>query len=88
MNNPNLPALRDKAARLPLEPGVYIMKDKSGQIIYVGKAKALRNRVSSYFRTVEKHLPKVYRMVEHVQDFEFIVTDSEFEALILECSLI
>ncbi len=88
MNNPNLSLLRDKAARLPLEPGVYIMKDKSGQIIYVGKAKLLRNRVSSYFRSVEKHLPKVYRMVEHVQDFEFIVTDSEFEALILECSLI
>lgn len=88
MNNPNLSNLRDKAARLPLEPGVYIMKDKAGQIIYVGKAKALRNRVSSYFRSVEKHLPKVYRMVEHVQDFEFIVTDSEFEALILECSLI
>ena len=88
MNNPHLNTLREKAGRLPLEPGVYIMKDQSGQIIYVGKAKALRNRVSSYFRSVEKHLPKVYRMVEHVRDFEFIVTDSEFEALVLECSLI
>ena len=86
--NNNMDIIQDKIKRLPNDPGVYIMKDKSGQIIYVGKAKALRNRVSSYFRSVEKHLPKVYRMVEHVQDFDFIVTDSEFEALVLECSLI
>ncbi len=71
-----------------MEPGVYIMHDKSGKVIYVGKAKKLKNRVTSYFRNVEKHLPKVYKMVEHVYDFEYIVTDSEFEALILECSLI
>ena len=71
-----------------MEPGVYIMHDKSGKVIYVGKAKKLKNRVTSYFRNVEKHLPKVYRMVEHVYDFDYIVTDSEFEALILECSLI
>ncbi len=71
-----------------MEPGVYIMHDKSGKIIYIGKAKKLKNRVTSYFRNVEKHLPKVYKMVEHVYDFEYIVTDSEFEALILECSLI
>lgn len=64
------------------------MRDKSGKIIYIGKAKALRNRVSSYFRSVEKHLEKVYKMVENVYDFETIVTDSEFEALVLECSLI
>ena len=57
-------------------------------MIYSGKAKKLKNRVSSYFRAVEKHTPKVYRMVEHVYDFDFIVTASEFEALILECSLI
>lgn len=71
-----------------MQPGVYIMHDKTGKIIYVGKAKKLKNRVTSYFRNVEKHQPKVYRMVEHVYDFEYIVTDSEFEALILECSLI
>ena len=71
-----------------MEPGVYLMRDRRGEIIYVGKAKKLKNRVTSYFRGVEHHLPKVYRMVEQVQDFDYIVTDSEFEALVLECSLI
>lgn len=88
MDNPRLPFLADKARRLPLLPGVYIMKDKSGQTIYIGKAKALKNRVSSYFRSVEKHLPKVYQMVSLVYDFDYILTESEFEALVLECSLI
>ncbi len=88
MDNPRLAYLHNKTLSLPMEPGVYIMHDKSGKVIYVGKAKKLKNRVTSYFRNVEKHLPKVYRMVEHVYDFEYIVTDSEFEALILECSLI
>lgn len=88
MDNPRLPFLHEKTLSLPMQPGVYIMHDKSGKVIYVGKAKKLKNRVTSYFRNVEKHLPKVYRMVEHVYDFEYIVTDSEFEALILECSLI
>lgn len=64
------------------------MKDKGGNIIYIGKAKALKNRVTSYFRSVERHHPKVYKMVEHAEDFDYIVTDSEFEALVLECSLI
>ncbi|MEG0114923.1 MAG: GIY-YIG nuclease family protein, partial [Hydrogenoanaerobacterium sp.] len=64
------------------------MKDSGGTIIYIGKAKALKNRVSSYFRSVEKHTDKVYKMVENVYDFEYIVTASEFEALVLECSLI
>lgn len=77
MNNPRLEYLREKVRRLPKEPGVYLMRDKSGKIIYIGKAKALRNRVSSYFRSVEKHLEKVYKMVENVYDFETIVTDSE-----------
>lgn len=81
-------ALRQKANTLPMEPGVYLMKDHRGEIIYVGKAKKLKNRVTSYFRGVDRHLPKVYRMVEQVADFDYIVTDSEFEALILECSLI
>ncbi|MBR2636249.1 MAG: excinuclease ABC subunit UvrC [Oscillospiraceae bacterium] len=88
MENPFLARLREKARQLPLEPGVYIMRDKTEKIIYIGKAKALRNRVSSYFRSVEKHPEKVYKMVENVRDFETIVTDSEFEALVLECSLI
>lgn len=80
--------LAEKARQLPLEPGVYRMRDKTGNIIYVGKAKALRNRVSSYFRSVEKHTEKVYNMVMNVWDFDTIICDSEFEALILECSLI
>ena len=88
MDNPRLEYLREKVKKLPLQPGIYIMKDKKGQIIYIGKAKALKNRVSSYFRSVEKHTPKVYRMVENVRDFEYIVTSSEFEALVLECSFI
>ena len=80
--------LKDKANKLPLSPGVYIMKDKSGNIIYIGKAKALKNRVSQYFGAQGKHMPKVRKMVENVEDFDYILTDSEFEALVLECSLI
>ncbi|MBQ9939487.1 MAG: excinuclease ABC subunit UvrC [Oscillospiraceae bacterium] len=80
--------LREKTGTLPLQPGVYLMKNKSGTVIYVGKAKLLKNRVSSYFRSLEKHLPKVAKMVENVEDFDFIVTTSELEALVLECSLI
>ncbi len=88
MQNERLPFLREKCKKLPLDPGVYIMRDKSGKIIYIGKAKALKNRVSTYFRSVEKHLPKVYQTVMHIYDFDYIVTESEFEALVLECSLI
>ena len=80
--------LRKKAMRLPLLPGVYIMHDKSGEIIYVGKAKALKNRVSQYFGSDRNHEEKVRRMVSNVDWFEYIVTDSEFEALVLESSLI
>lgn len=80
--------LKDKANKLPLTPGVYIMKNGAGDIIYIGKAKALKNRVSQYFGSQEKHLPKVRKMVENVRDFDYILTDSEFEALVLECSLI
>ena len=87
-HNPRLPFLRDKTAKLTTSPGVYIMKDKSGKIIYIGKAKNLHNRVTSYFRKGQDHLPKVWKMVSNVNDYEFIVTDSEFEALVLECSLI
>ncbi len=74
--------------RLPLHPGVYLMHDKSGKIIYIGKAKALKNRVSQYFGSEKNHDNKVRQMVAHVDWFEYILTDSEFEALILECSLI
>ena len=79
-------ALREKANALPLLPGVYIMKDAHGEVIYVGKAKALKNRVTSYFRG--EHLPKVAAMVAKVADFDVIVVSSEFEALVLENSLI
>ena len=83
-----LKELRAKAMALPLSPGVYIMKNKNRDIIYIGKAKALKNRVSQYFGSQNNHPEKVRRMVENVNDFEYIITDSEFEALILECSLI
>lgn len=83
-----LKTLRQKAMALPLQPGVYIMKNKSGEIIYIGKAKKLKNRVSQYFGSQNNHSEKVRAMVENVRDFEYIITDSEFEALILECSLI
>ena len=84
----NIDELRHKALLLPLEPGCYLMKDRSGEIIYVGKAKALKNRVVSYFRENSSHNEKTKKMVSCVSDFDFIVTGSEFEALVLECSLI
>lgn len=87
-NNPRLPFLRDKTSKLTSKPGCYIMKDKSEKIIYIGKAKNLKKRVTSYFRRGQDHLPKVWKMVSNVYDYDFIVTDSEFEALVLECSLI
>ena len=80
--------LKDKALSLPLEPGVYLMQDKSGQIIYVGKAKKLKNRVSQYFQNTASHTPKTRRMVSQIDHFDVIVAASEFEALVLECSLI
>ena len=80
--------LRQKAMALPLQPGVYIMKNRQGEIIYIGKAKKLKNRVSQYFGSQNNHTEKVRRMVDNVDDFEYIITDSEFECLILECSLI
>lgn len=80
--------LRRRAMQLPLNPGVYIMHDKTDKIIYIGKAKALKNRVSQYFGSERNHDEKVRRMVSNVEYFEYIITDSEFEALVLECSLI
>ena len=81
-----LDTLSEKANNLPLLPGVYIMLDEHGEVIYVGKAKKLKNRVTSYFHG--EHLPKVAAMVEKVRDFNVIVAGSEFEALVLENSLI
>ena len=86
--NPKMKDLRSKAMALPLQPGVYIMKDHTGKVIYIGKAKKLKNRVSQYFGSQNNHTEKVRRMVENVDDFDYIITDSEFECLILECSLI
>lgn len=86
--NRRLPYLREKTANLTASAGVYIMKNQSGEIIYIGKAKNLKNRVKSYFREHPDHTPKVAAMVSNVYDYDFIVTDSEYEALLLECSLI
>ncbi|HBM81890.1 MAG TPA: excinuclease ABC subunit C [Clostridiaceae bacterium] len=73
---------------LPDKPGVYIMKNKDGHIIYIGKAVSLKNRVRQYFQNSKNHSPKVKAMVENISEFEYIITDSELEALILECNLI
>ncbi|URZ17939.1 excinuclease ABC subunit UvrC [Clostridium felsineum] len=73
---------------LPDKPGVYIMKNSLGEVIYVGKAKILKNRVRQYFRSSKNHSEKVKAMVKNISEFEYIVTDSEIEALILECNLI
>ena len=86
--NPKMKILRKKAMSLPLLPGVYIMKNADGEIIYIGKAKALKNRVSQYFGSQNRHPIKVRKMVENVDRFDYIVTGSEFEALVIECSLI
>ena len=80
--------LKEKAACLPLAPGVYLMKDKSEAVIYVGKAQKLRNRVSQYFVDTVSHSPKTRMMVSKIHHFDVIVAASEFEALVLECSLI
>lgn len=88
MNEKHIAALRQKALSLPQDPGVYLMRDTQRGILYIGKAKSLKNRVTSYFRGVESHSPKTYKLVSQIDDFDYIVTGSEFEALVLECSLI
>lgn len=80
--------LKSKVLALPYEPGVYIMKNRQGEVIYVGKAKALKNRVTQYFQSDSRHSPKTRKMVSHIWDFDIIVTESEFEALVLENSMI
>ena len=80
--------LKEKALSLPYAPGVYIMRDKTDKVIYVGKAKKLKNRVSQYFQDTASHTPKTRMMVSKIHHFDVIVAASEFEALVLECSLI
>jgi excinuclease ABC subunit C len=80
--------LKDKLQTLPTKPGVYLMKDEGGEVIYVGKSVNLRHRVRSYFQASASHSLKLHRLIYHIADFDFIVTDSEIEALILECNLI
>ena len=80
--------LKEKALSLPFAPGVYIMRNKDDKVIYVGKAKKLKNRVSQYFQDTASHTPKTRLMVSNIHHFDVIVAASEFEALVLECSLI
>lgn len=80
--------IRQKLKTLPTNPGVYLMKDKDGKIIYVGKAINLRNRVRSYFRAQPKEAVKTKALVRHIEDLEYIIVDNETEALVLECNLI
>jgi len=81
-------SLQEKIKNLPENPGVYIMKDEYDEIIYIGKAINLKNRVKQYFQSSKNHSSKVKAMVERIKDFEYIITDTELEALILECNLI
>ena len=80
--------IQEKLKTLPDAPGVYLMRDARGKIIYVGKARVLKNRVRQYFQSSKNHGAKVKAMVAKVADFETIVTSTEVEALILECNLI
>ncbi len=80
--------LEEKIKMLPDSPGVYIMKNNDGKIIYIGKAKVLKNRVKQYFTNSSNHSPKVKAMVSNIADFEYIMCDGEMEALVLECNLI
>ena len=80
--------LKQKAHELPLKPGVYIMQNAKNEVIYVGKAKALKNRVSQYFQDSASHTEKTRAMVSQIDHFDVIIAQSEFEALVLECSLI
>lgn len=80
--------LKEKVRKLPSCPGVYLMKDSPGNVIYVGKSKNLKSRVGSYFQDSKSHPPKVVKMVRNIADFEYIITDTEFEAFLLENKLI
>ena len=80
--------IKENLKRLPDKPGVYLHKDRMGEVIYVGKAVSLKNRVRQYFQSPANLDPKTRAMVSHIQEFEYIITGSEMEALILECNLI
>lgn len=80
--------IKENLKNLPDKPGVYLHKDNEGNIIYVGKAKSLKKRVRQYFQSSAKLEPKVRAMVSHIEEFEYIITETEMEALILECNLI
>jgi len=80
--------LEEKVKSIPTGPGVYLFKDEKGRVVYVGKAANLRNRVRSYFSASPTRSPKLAHLAGTIADFEFIVTESEMEALVLECSLI
>ena len=80
--------IEEELKKLPAKPGVYIMRDHKDTIIYIGKAISLKNRVRQYFQSSRNLSPKIQRMVEHMDHFEYIITDSELEALVLECNLI
>jgi excinuclease ABC subunit C len=80
--------IKEKIKTLPSSPGVYLMRDSLESIIYVGKSKNLRSRVSSYFQSSKHHSPKVVKLVKNIKNFDFLLTDTEFESYILECNLI
>src|SRR3989338_7990923 len=80
--------LKEKLAHLPSQPGVYLMKGRGGAILYIGKAKALSDRVRSYFQEGAQLTPRIQSLVDHVRDVDYLVTATELEALILESNLI
>ena len=80
--------IKEKIKNLPASPGVYLMKDSLQSIIYVGKSKNLKSRMGSYFINSKSHSPKVVKLVKNLKDFYYILTDTEFEAFMLECKLI
>ena len=80
--------IEEALKNLPDKPGVYLMKDKNEEIIYVGKAKSLKKRVRQYFQSTRNNPPKVNAMIKHIQEFEYIIVDNEVEALVLEANMI
>ena len=80
--------IEEELKKLPASPGVYLMHDKHDEIIYVGKAISLKNRVRQYFQSSRNKTAKIEKMVSRIARFEYIITDSELEALVLECNLI
>ena len=80
--------IQEELKKLPAKPGVYLMHNAQDEIIYVGKARILKNRVRQYFQSSYKRSVKIEHMVSHIAYFEYIITDSELEALVLECNLI